>query len=190
MISMLRGKIDIKRDSLLIVDVSGVGYRINILGNINISDHDLNQEIKLYIHEHIKEDQYELYGFLSYQELELFKLLISVSGIGPKAAQNIMMSGDDQQIFSAIENSDVAYFTSISGIGKKVAAKIILELKSKINESDSRLILLEENDDDSVSEGLMALGYKKHEIHKLISKIPREIDGSEDKIRWLLKNLK
>ncbi len=190
MISMLKGKIDIKRDGMVIVAVSGVGYKINILSNVNILDYDLNREIKLYIHEHIKEDQYELYGFLSYQELELFKLLISVSGIGPKAAQNIMNSGSHNQIFSAIENNDVTFFTSVSGIGKKVAANIILNLKSRINESDSRMILSEENDNNSVSEGLLALGYKKHEIQKLLIQIPKEITNSEEKIRWILKNKK
>ena len=192
MIGYLHGKVINSRYGRLLVDVNGVGYLVYTTPQLNLPQNsvDISHEVELYIHEHIREDAYDLYGFLSYQELELFERLISVSGIGPKAGINIIDAASPIKIFNAIESSDVAFFTSISGIGKKVAAKIILELKSKISIDESSNILL--NDDDTSSnedeEALIMLGYKKADIQAILTKIPAEISNSEDKVKWVLKN--
>lgn len=192
MIGYICGKIIHSRWGRLIVDVNGIGYNVNVLPQIKIPPNsiDIKHEVELYIYEHIREDAYDLYGFLSYQELELFERLISVSGVGPRAGINIMDSAAPIKIFNAIESSDVAFFTSISGIGKKVATKIILELKSKISVNDSSNILLsgDETSSNEVEEALIMLGYKKTDIQQILAKIPTEITDSQDKVKWVLKN--
>lgn len=192
MIAYIRGKIIHSRWGRLIVDVNGMGYSVYIVPQMNLPPNcvDIKHELELYIHEHIREDAYDMYGFLSYQELELFERLISVSGVGPKVGINIMAAATPVKIFNAIESSDVTFFTSISGIGKKVAAKIILELKSKLSADDSSNVLSNSDDlgSNEVEEALIMLGYKKVDIQSVIAKIPSDISSSEDKVKWVLKN--
>lgn len=192
MIGYLRGKIRQAKWGKLIVDVEGVGYAVGVDPQIKIPENsvEIEYEIELFIHEHLREDAHDLYGFLDYQSLEIFERLISVSGVGPKAGMNIMSSADDKKIISAIENSDVSFFTAIPGIGKKVAAKIILELKSKLTDKDNQAVLDGSESGNDVLDAMAALGYKKADIGKMITKIPSDIQKVEEKVRWLLKNLK
>jgi Holliday junction DNA helicase RuvA len=120
----------------------------------------------------------------------MFERLISVSGVGPKAGLNIMAVADIKNIYAAIEGSDLSFFTSISGIGKKVATKIILELKSKLSESDNFDIISGNESSGDVLDAMLSLGYKKSETSEYLTKIPSDIVTSEEKIRWLLKNIK
>ena len=191
MIGYLRGKIINARWGKLIVDVGGVGYLVSVDPQIKIPDDCVatKYEVELYIHEHIREDAHDLYGFLDYQSLETFRRLVSVSGVGPKAGMNIMAAADTLKIYKAIENSDVSFFTAISGIGKKVAAKIILELKSKMTDSDSSDLISGSEGSNDVIEAMASLGYKKSDIGKFVSQIPAEIITTEEKVRWLLKNM-
>lgn len=192
MIAYLKGKVIHARFGQLIVGTAGIGYGVNVSPQIQIPENcvDLKSEVELFIHEHIREDCYDLYGFLTYGELEMFERLISVSGVGPKAGLNIMASADTSKIYAAIENSDISFFTSISGIGKKVATKIILELKSKLTDEDNFEIISGSETSGEVLEAMATLGYKKSEISKYLTKIPAEISKTEDRVKWLLKNLK
>jgi len=192
MIGYLKGKIMQARWGSLIIDVNGVGYRVTVDPQIKIPENcvDIKHEIELYIHEHIREDAHDLYGFLEPYELEMFEKLISVSGVGPKVAINIMSSADTSKIAAAIENSDVSFFTAISGIGKKVATKIILELKSKMTESENEAVLSGSESSNDVVDAMASLGYRKSDISKFIPQIPADILRTEEKVRWLLKNLK
>lgn len=192
MISYLRGKIVNARWGKIIVDVNGIGYGVSVDPQIKIPEDcvDIGYEVELYIHEHIREDAHDLYGFLDYQTLETFERLISVSGVGPKAGLNIMAAADNKQIYNAIENSDVSFFTAVPGIGKKVAAKIILELKSKISDADSGDIISGSESSYDVVEAMASLGYKKSDLSKYITQIPSDILKTEEKVKWLLKNLK
>jgi len=189
MISYLKGKAVLCRWGVIILDVNGVGYKINVDPQINISPDivDSQKDVELFVHEHIREDVDDLYGFLTYQELELFEKLISVSGVGPKVGQAILSSSSCEKIIHAIAEDNVAFFTAISGVGKKVAAKIILELKSKLGGSEFSLNKLNESND--VFDALLALGYKKQEIQAVVNQIPIEIEKTEEKIKWCLKNL-
>lgn len=192
MISYLKGKTIHARFGRLIVETGGVGYRINVDPQIKIPNNcvQIGYQVELFIHEHIREDAYDLYGFLSYQELEMFERLISVSGVGPRAGINIMAAADTEKIYAAIEHSDVSFFTAISGVGKKVATKIILELKSKMTDSDNEAVLIGSESSNDVVEAMASLGYKKSDISKYLTKIPANIVKTEEKIRWLLKNLR
>lgn len=192
MIGYLRGKVVNAKWGKIWLDINGVGYLVNVDPQIKIPENcvDTKFEVELYIHEHIREDCHDLYGFLSYQELEMFERLISVSGVGPKAGLNIMASADTAKIYSAIENSDVSFFTSISGIGKKVATKIILELKSKLSDSDNYEIISGSESSSDVLEAMTSLGYRKSDISKYLTQVPENVVTTEEKVRWLLRNIK
>lgn len=190
MIGFLSGKIEDARYGIIYLNVGDVGYKVNIVPDIKINEPMVGQQAKLYIHEQIREDAHDLYGFLDFAEFELFEKLISVNGVGPKAGMLIMSVATPEKIISAITSEDLSFFTAISGIGKKVAAKIILDLKSKISGLDGSGIIGQMEGGDEVVEALVSLGYKNQEIIKILPQIPSEISSSEDKIRWILKNLK
>ncbi len=189
MIAYLRGKVKRFKWGFLILDVGGVGYKINIDPQLKI-DNDIvetKKTLELFIHQHIREDTSDLYGFLEFQDLETFSRLISVNGVGPKAGMAIMVFGDSNKIYDAIESEDVAFFISVPGIGKKVAAKIILDLKSKITSESAGKIAGGSGSND-VIEALLALGYKKPDINRMIQKLPSGLKSDQEKIRWILKN--
>ncbi|PIU24489.1 Holliday junction branch migration protein RuvA [Candidatus Berkelbacteria bacterium CG08_land_8_20_14_0_20_39_8] len=186
MIAYLKGKIIISRPGFIILEVSGVGYKVAVSPQINFLE-DKN-EYELFIHHHIKEDVSDLYGFEKFGELELFEKLLSVNGVGPKAAMTIIGMAPSEKIIDAIISEDSNFFQSASGIGKKVAIKIILDLKSKISNLKYTGNIGGTAHQD-VYDGLEALGYKKQEIDKIIGKIPAELKSSEEKIRWCLKDL-
>ena len=190
MIAYLRGKVKRFKWGFLILDVGGVGYKINIDPQLKIDDDivDTQKTLELFIHQHIREDIDDLYGFLQFQDLETFSRLISVNGVGPKAGMSIMACDESKKIYDAIENEDIAFFCSVPGIGKKVAAKIILDLKSKISvESAGNIAGGAESSD--IIEALLSLGYKKIDINKIIHKVPTELKTDQEKIRWAMKNL-
>lgn len=186
MIAHLRGKIIDYRPGVIILDVQNVGYKISINVNLAVK---IGEERSYYIYEHIREDIYDLYGFSGQYELNLFKNLLSVSGIGPKVALNIVSIADTGKIIKSIETEDLSFFVNIPGIGKKVAAKIILDLKSKISIDESAEVIGRSGGTNNVAEALISLGYQKSEILKVIHKIPVDMKGEQEKVRWCLKNL-
>ncbi|OPZ23439.1 MAG: Holliday junction ATP-dependent DNA helicase RuvA [bacterium ADurb.BinA186] len=187
MISFLRGKIKLVRSGIIILDVLGVGYKVLVDQNIPLRE---NAEVEFFVHEHIKEDVDDLYGFKTWEELELFERLISVNGVGPKAGMAIMSAGKPDKVISSIVSDDLTFFTGISGIGKKVAAKIILDLKSKLSGLDGSDVILGVDRENDVLMALISLGYKKSEVAKIVSGIPADIATDQEKIRWCLKQLK
>lgn len=190
MIGYLRGKIKLARLGFLIIDVNGVGYKVIVSSQIALPENmvDTDEKYELFIHHHTKEDASDLYGFLTFQELELFEKLLSVNGVGPKAAMTIVGLAPTEKIIEAILSEDQSFFQSAPGIGKKVALKIIIDLKSKISNTEFSGSL-SSGVDSEVFEALISLGYKKPEIEKVSTKIPKDIDRVEDQVRWMLKNL-
>jgi Holliday junction DNA helicase RuvA len=190
MISYLRGKIVVEKPGFMVLDVGGVGYKVfrNQSGSLKVQESE-SQDLEFFVYQNIREDTSDLYGFASFEELELFEKLISVNGVGPKAGMQIMSAASPNRIIAAITNEDLSFFTAVPGIGKKVAAKIILELKSKLSGLDGSGVISQTDGGDEVVEALASLGYKPVEIIKLIPNLPAGIADSEGKIRWLLKNL-
>ena len=184
MIAKLTGKIVHRGISWIILDTSGVGYKVYCrIEAINDVD-----EIELFIHHHIREDQQTLYGFSALAELELFELLITVNGVGPKAAMAIMGSAPPEKITAAIAQGDAGLFKAIFGIGPKVAAKIIVELKSKVGGIGGYdLAGLDASSD--VVDALETLGYKKPEIAAVLGDMPADLTSTQAKVKWVLKTL-
>jgi len=187
MIAHLSGKILFHKNGMVILDVNGVGYKINIALKDEIKE---GVSANYFIHEHIREDSDDLYGFSSYEELSLFEQLISVNGVGPKVGMLILSSAETDRIAKAILNEDLTFFQSIPGIGKKVAAKIILDLRGKIVGIDGGGVIGHIDQSGEVFDALQSLGYKNAEVAKIFGKIPAECSTTEDKVRWLIKNIR
>jgi len=185
MISYLKGKVVLDHLNFIIVDVSGIGYKVFVLPTIGVKK---NETITLFTHQNLKEDISDLYGFKNFDELEVFQKLISVNGVGPKAGMAIMSQAGAKKIAEAIEGEDMLFFTSIPGIGKKVAAKIILDLKSKITSEGAGNLTSDQSSND-VIEALLSLGYKKPDINKIIHKFPSKLKSDQEKIKWAMNNL-
>lgn len=186
MISFLKGKIIHNGVNDIVLDVHDVGYRISVNRNLVLKTGD---EKSLFIHQHLREDSDDLYGFELMEELVIFEKLLSVNGVGPKAAMAVMSASNSNKIIQAIESDDLTFFVSIPGIGKKVAAKIILDLKSKISLSQSAGILGKSGEADNVVEALISLGYQKVEAQKILHKMPEKLKDDQERIRWCLKHL-
>ena len=173
MIGFLRGKVEYISMDYCLLDVGGVGYRVFVSGNTR-SQLKNGQEAMLYTYLSVREDAMLLYGFLTQAEYELFQLLITVSGIGPKVAMGIIGAITPEALSQAVQNKNVKALTALPGIGKKSAERMILELKDKLHFSDDGEftetgtgIVSGEIGDDIYSEAmaaLMALGYSQGEV--------------------------
>lgn len=171
----------------LVLDVSGIGYKIFATGNTikKIADDGL---IDLWVHTAIRENSHDLYGFLNREELSFFELLISISGIGPKTALGILNVANIESIKQAVRSSNAGHLTTISGIGKKNAEKIVLELSGKlgIGGGIGSENLKEEGD---AIEALSSLGYTQKEAREALRQIPSEISGTSERVKYALKIL-
>lgn len=189
MIASLEGKVELKDDPYIIVQVGGVGYKVLVSSKIS-SNFQNGSTIKLFTYTHVREDALDLFGFLEYEDLKLFELLISVSGVGPKTAVNIFSLGGQKEIVSAIQKGDVDFFTGIPRLGKKNAQKIIIELKSKLGDT-STLNMKNSNFEgsDEVLGALMSFGFSRVESHEAIRKTGQDGKTIEEKIKLALKQL-
>ena len=175
MITQIKGRLIEKSPTELVVDCNGIGYSINI--TLNTFSKIVNDEnIKLYTHLIVKEDSHTLFGFLSKSERSLFKLLISVSGVGASTARTMLSSMTTGEIISSINTEDVNSVQSIKGIGSKTAQRIILELKDKIHSQeidDTKIHLITKDADEAIT-ALEVLGYSRKHTIKIINKIKAE----------------
>lgn len=195
MYEYLRGMVTFISPYYIVVETQGVGYQI-ALGNPYRYSSKLDKEVKIYVHQVIREDAHLLYGFDSLEEKQLFLRLVSVSGIGPKSALAIMASDDHSGLIQAVETGDVTYLTKFPGVGKKTAQQMILDLKGKFGELsiDMPFSLFDEatvQDASALSEAmeaLFALGYSEREI-KRVEKQLKEIDNqtTDEYLRQALK---
>ncbi len=183
MISYLSGTVAEKSDKFVLLDVHGVGYQVFA------TDDTLRQlkngaAAKLLTRHVVREDAQDLYGFLNKEDLKLFQLLLSVPGIGPKTALNILNVATPQTLRRSITSGETAYLTKISGIGRKTADKIVLELREKLGASEEGAGLKEEVD---ALEALKSLGYSHGEARDALKNVPKEFSGTSDRVRHALK---
>ncbi|MDO8620330.1 MAG: Holliday junction branch migration protein RuvA [bacterium] len=185
MISYVSGTVVEKEAKFVIVDVQGVGYRVFVteetLRHLNIG-----ATTKLKTHHVVREDTEELFGFLTDNDLKLFELLLSVPGIGPKTALNILSVATPETLRRSITSNETAYLTKISGIGKKTAEKIVLELKEKLGKGEAGTTLKEEVD---ALEALKSLGYSHGEAREALKNLPEEVTSTSDRVKHALKLL-
>ncbi len=193
MISYLTGKIkNINEKSLTILTSSGVGY--SVFSPINtLFSFKIDEEIEMLIHTVVKDDAIDLYGFTNEEELLMFEKLITVSGVGPRSALNILSVSSTQNIAFAVENGDANLLYGIPGLGKKSCEKIIIELKGKLSKfikenerSDNKNNLIEEND---ARLALVSLGYSEKDINNTIKVVKENKDLSKMKANEIIKEV-
>ena len=192
MIARLFGRIADKQPNRLIVDVSGVGYDVQVPLSTYYVTADVGGDMALRIHTHVREDQISLYGFATDLELTMFEKLIAVSGIGPKLALSVLSGIETRDLAGAIQRNDIARLTAIPGVGKKTAERICVELRDRLPKA---IDASPASPGDSLREDLVSalanLGYHRQSIEKVLDKLlaGKSQPKFEDVLRLALKDL-
>ena len=193
MITHLKGKLVEKSPTNVVIEVNGIGYWINI-SLTTFSQIPDNENIKLYTHLQVKEDSHSLYGFYSKKEREIFRLLISVSGVGTSTARTMLSSLDPQQVVEAISSNNVSIIQSVKGIGSKTAQRLIIELRDKIlkiYDLDETYVNSNNTTREEALSALEVLGINKKSSERLVDNIIKENQdiSVEEIIKETLKNI-
>ena len=193
MIDYIKGEITQITPTFLTMETGGIGYLINISIN-TFSKLEGKKEFKILIHEIIREDSHQLFGFADFEERDIFRLLISVSGVGANTARMMLSSLNPAEIEKAILGSDANLLKSIKGIGLKTAQRIIVDLKDKLGKhvgSDEIFAFADNTKREEALSALVMLGFAKNAVSKVLDKIVREEKNLtvEDMIKRALKNL-
>ena len=191
-----KGIVDSIFEDRIILDVNDVGYEIFMPESEIISIKDKKEKIKIYTYLNVREDEMKLFGFLSQNNLDFFKKLTSVSGVGPRMALGIISNIDPSEMCVAIATENILALKQIPGIGPKMAQKIIFELKDKVQKDDlqnaakniGRSISKNKNIDEAIT-ALEVLGYSKREIKEVVDKLNITEEKVEDIIRIVLKEM-
>jgi Holliday junction DNA helicase RuvA len=190
MISSLKGKISSIGNNFVEIEVRDIGYLV-WCGQNFLKRRSVDEELKIYTYQSVSENDISLFGFETIDDVNLFKMLISVSGIGPKTAAQIMGQTESGEIIKAIGEADVRFFEKVKGIGKKGAQRIIVDLKSKIG-GLGELDLTQDDEkikDDDLSLSLKQLGFDRKEIEKVVAKLPTDLETIEEKLEWCLSKI-
>ncbi|MEI6316604.1 MAG: Holliday junction branch migration protein RuvA [bacterium] len=189
MIARLTGTIIDIGEKFVVIDVHGVGYKV-ACANDTLQKLSIDTQTSLHTYLAVREDALDLYGFASMQEKNFFELLISVSGIGPKGALGILSATSIDTLAHAIGTGDTSYLTKVSGIGRKTAEKIVIELRDKMhahtNDTETPASLRSESD---IIEALKALGYSQNESREALKEISQSVVGTNARIKEALKIL-
>tara|TARA_B100001093_G_C26287223_1_gene783707 strand:+ start:16 stop:597 length:582 start_codon:yes stop_codon:yes gene_type:complete len=193
MITHLKGKLVEKSPTNVVIEVNGIGYWVNI-SLTTFSQIPDNENIKLFTHLQIKEDSHSLYGFYSKKERDIFRLLISVSGIGSSTARTMLSSLNPQQVVEAISSNNVSIVQSVKGIGSKTAQRLIIELRDKIlkiYDFDETYVNSNNTTREEALSALEVLGINKKSSERLVDKIIKENQdiSVEEIIKETLKNI-
>lgn len=183
MIAHVFGKVAEKFNGSLVVDVHGVGYEVSVATN-DFDAVTLDQEVKFYTYHHVREQSEELFGFSSLAAKKLFEMLITVQGVGPKAALAILSLGDAEQVRNAIANADSGFVQKATGVGKKTAERVVVDLSDKVGLPThygraEEPLQTELNTFDEALEALMALGYTLADATKALENIDVNLPTSQ-----------
>lgn len=196
MFAYVKGILEEKMSNYVVVETAGIGYKIFMSKNAILKIGELGDNVKIYTHYHVREDEISLYGFLTGDELKLFELLISVSGVGAKSAIAMLSNITPSEFIMCVVKNDITRLTKLPGIGQKSAQRIVLELKDKLK-TEQETVKAEETENviqvtDSIEEAISALqilGYNKKEIEKALQKFDYQSMTIEEVIRNGLKFL-
>lgn len=189
MLYSITGRLVRSGDSFLIVETAGLGLKVFVGNRTREKVPPAESEIKLFSYLYLREEGLELYGFLTEQELRLFELLNSVSGVGPKSALAILDIADFQSLSAAIKEGRPDLLTRASGIGRRTAERIILELKSRVLAPESGAAVKKMEGDADIVETLVGLGYRRDEAKRALENVDAAIAGVEARLKAALKSL-
>ncbi len=185
----ISGKLIVKKQSFVVIEANGIGFKLFVSSKTARQLPKIGSHSALFCYTNIKQDGAQLYGFASERELEIFELLISANGIGPKAGLKIFEAIKIDNLLAAIKQGRSDLLTKVAGIGDKKAQRLILELRDKIKhyKSEEEIALMEIDVD--IEKALENLGYRQNEIKEAIKKVPPKIKKIEERIRVALKFL-
>jgi Holliday junction DNA helicase RuvA len=190
MIATLEGILEYRGDNSVIINVGGIGFRVYVSGPTLIQLGAIKGKVSLYTHLHVREDNISLYGFASSEELTLFKSLISVTGIGTKLALALLSALNPKQLVMAITSGDIDLLSQTPGIGKKMASRLVVELKGKLEKDWREVALPLAPERADVIAALTGLGYSVTEAVKAISRLPDSEELSlEEKVKMALQQM-
>lgn len=190
MIYSLSGNLVAKRENFIIVDVGGVNYKVFISQKTHQLLPASNEPLQIFTYLNVKEDAMELFGFLEERELGFFEKLISISGIGPRSALGIMAVAPVEQLAAAINEGKADLLTRASGIGKKTAERVILELRGKLVLAQSEKIVAGMESDIELEEVLISLGYTRLQAKQVTAQIDPKITRIEERLKIALRMIK
>lgn len=176
-----------EKNSAVILTSGGVGYEIKVAPNLFLKL-KIGEPVKLFTYFHVREDIQELYGLESQEELSFFRMLVAISGVGPKSALHILALGSVENIKKAISRADVSFLTKVSGIGKKIAERIVVELKSKIEKRTVGAGTGELNNLSDVIDALSGMGYTLNEAREAVKQV-KEVKNTSVALKEALKIL-
>lgn len=187
MIAYISGKVLTKQFDYLILNNSGIGYKI-FSTELELSSLNIGQETSFWIYENIKEDLHDLFGFSTEESLQIFEKILSVNGAGPKAALAILNIGSLDDLKAALVNSDAKYIQQASGVGKKLAERLILEISGKLSETALEAnTKIKTNEDDEAYQALISLGYSPKDATKALEGIDLSL-STEERIKMALRS--
>jgi Holliday junction DNA helicase RuvA len=190
MIATLEGILEYRGDESIIINVGGIGFRVHVSGPTLNRLGAIKGRVSLYTHLHVREDNISLYGFASSEELTLFRSLISVSGIGAKLALSLLSALNPEQLVMAITSGDIDLLSQTPGIGKKMASRLVVELRGKLEKDWREVALPLAPERVDVIAALTGLGYSVAEATRAISRLPDSQELSlEDRIKMALQQM-
>jgi len=187
MIAYLSGKLLEKEDLAVIVDVSGVGYRVAVLSSLK-DKLVKGDEVVLQIHHQVSSDNEALYGFGSKQDLKYFQLLLTVPSVGPRTAMGILEAATPQILAQAVSANDTKVLTNVSGVGKKTAERILIELKGKVEMADASTPVGDMQ--HQAMEALVSIGFSKQQARDAVQNLSAEVGTVEEAVRAVLQDQK
>ena len=188
MIHQLSGQVASIGENFFVLETGGIGFKVfsakRMLGKLLVG-----KELKIFSHLHGREDGLDLYGFPTEEELKFFELLISVSGVGPKSALSVLDVAGLKELTSAIKESRPDLLTRASGIGRKTAERIIVELRTRVQAEKSEAVVKRMESDADLLETLVGLGYRREQAKAALEKIDHAVTNFEERLKAALKNL-
>ncbi len=191
MIATLSGVVSEKLDDVVVLDVQGIGYGLNVTAE-DFANMVNGEQAKVYVYEHIREQSYELFGFIGKDTKALFEQLLSVNGVGPKMALNMLSVGSSAGVKQAIASGDVSYIQQANGVGKRLAERVVVDLKDKVGlvgvDLEATGLLQSEGaiNQDEAAAALIALGYTANDAALALNNIDPKL-STEDRIKQALK---
>lgn len=190
MIYTLEGKLAAVRDNFAVVEAGGIGFKVYFAPVVRAKLPPIGERMRWHCFLYVRENALDLYGFLAEDELKLFELLNSISGVGPKLALGILSVSDAKYVRAAIKEGRTELLTKASGVGKRTAERIILELKNKVEAEGAKETVRIMEAETDLEETLVALGYSKSQARNAVEKIPASAKEFEAKLREALRVLK
>ena len=190
MIATLKGKVSEKTQDIVIIDCGGVGYGLYVTFE-DFGALEEGKDAKVYIYEHIRENTHDLYGFKTLETKQLFEQLLSVNGVGPKMALSILSLAGAAQVRSAIASGDTKFISQASGVGKRVAERVVVDLKDKVGlaaneDATGFLAMAAANPNDEALQGLIALGFSVADAAEALKRVDPQL-APEERIKAALK---